>query len=146
MTIDERKRAGGDHVRVVAALGRTASALRRRLVSRSPCGASSKLKQLAVFCFCSWGTPPPRETGCLVDSRLRRRGARARRYHRWFAAATALPSVARTLPDKERYLVHVAKYANNQARSKVGNAVRRGAAAHDYDHAVDGDGDDDAKK
>ena len=33
----------------------------------------------------------------------------------------------------------VAKYANNQARSKVGNAVRRGAAAHDYDDDVDGD-------
>jgi len=63
------------------------------------------------------------------------------RYHRWLDAAVALPSVARTLPDKDRYLVHVGKYANNQARSKVGNAVRRGAAAHDYDDAADGDGD-----
>ena len=31
------------------------------------------------------------------------------RYHRWLDAAVALPSVARTLPDKDRYLVHVGK-------------------------------------
>ena len=60
-------------------------------------------------------------------------------YHGWLARATALPYVARTLPDKERYLHHVAKYAEGKARSKVGNAVRRGKAAHDYDDQLDGD-------
>lgn len=62
------------------------------------------------------------------------------RYHAWLARATSLPHVAATLPDKERYLVHVAKYAEGKARSKVGNAVRRGASAHDYDDEKDGDG------
>ena len=62
------------------------------------------------------------------------------RYHAWLERATRLPSVAPTLPDKERYLKHVAKYAEGAARSKVGNAVRRGAAAHDYDDDLDGDG------
>ena len=60
-------------------------------------------------------------------------------YHAWLARATALPYVARTLPDKERYLHHVKKYAEGKARSKVGNAVRRGASAHEYDDKVDGD-------
>ncbi len=62
------------------------------------------------------------------------------RYQAWLARATGLASVARTLPDKDRYLAHVAKYAEGKARSKVGNAVRRGAAAHDYDDELDGDG------
>ena len=53
--------------------------------------------------------------------------------------ATALPCVARTLPDKKRYLTHVKKYAEGKARSKVGNAVRRGASAHEYDDKLDGD-------
>jgi len=61
------------------------------------------------------------------------------RYWRWYDAVVALDAVARTLPDKDRYLSHVAKYAHNKARSKVGNAVRRGAAAHDYDDEKDGD-------
>jgi len=61
------------------------------------------------------------------------------RYHAWFARATALEYVAGTLPEKQRYLRHVAKYAEGRARSKVGNAVRRGAAAHEYDDAIDGD-------
>ena len=60
-------------------------------------------------------------------------------YAAWLERATALEPVARTLPDKGRYLEHVAKYAHNQARSKVGNAVRRGVAAHDYDDEIDGD-------
>lgn len=60
------------------------------------------------------------------------------KYHAWLAAATALPSVAKTLPDKDRYLKHVDKYASGAARSKVGNAVRRGKEAHEYDHHVDG--------
>ena len=33
----------------------------------------------------------------------------------------------------------VKKYAEGKARSKVGNAVRRGASAHEYDDKVDGD-------
>ena len=61
------------------------------------------------------------------------------RFWRWYDAMVALDAVARTLPDKDRYLSHVAKYAHGKARSKVGNAVRRGAAAHDYDDDVDGD-------
>ena len=35
----------------------------------------------------------------------------------------------------------VVRYAEGKARSKVGNAVRRGKAAHEYDDSVDGDGD-----
>ncbi|KAH8047189.1 glutathione transferase [Aureococcus anophagefferens] len=60
-------------------------------------------------------------------------------YSAWLDAATGLPNVAKTLPDKAKYLKHVAKYAHGAARSKVGNAVRRGANAHDYDHKIDGD-------
>jgi len=57
---------------------------------------------------------------------------------RWLDRATSLDYVAPTLPGKERYLAHVAKYAEGKARSKVGNAVRRGVAAHDYDDDKDG--------
>ena len=60
------------------------------------------------------------------------------RYHAWLERAIALPYVASTLPEKQRYLEHVAKYAEGKARSKVGNAVRRGAAAHEYDDDKDG--------
>ena len=59
------------------------------------------------------------------------------KYGAWLARMSALPSVAPTLPDKERYLQHVKKYAEGKARSKVGNAVRRGASAHDYDDKLD---------
>ena len=41
------------------------------------------------------------------------------KYAAWLARATSVESVARTLPDKERYLAHVAKYAEGKARSKV---------------------------
>ena len=61
------------------------------------------------------------------------------RYQAWLSRATSLPYVAPTLPERERYLRHVAKYAEGKARSKVGNAVRRGAAAHDYDDTLDDD-------
>lgn len=61
------------------------------------------------------------------------------RYHGWLERACSLPYVARTLPDKQRYLTHVKKYAEGKARSKVGNAVRRGVSAHEYDDKVDGD-------
>jgi len=60
-------------------------------------------------------------------------------YQAWLARCVALPQVARTLPDKARYLEHVKKYAEGKARSKVGNAVRRGVEAHQYDDKVDGD-------
>ena len=45
--------------------------------------------------------------------------------------------VSRTLPDKARYLEHIAKYASSSARSKVANAVRRGVAAHEIDDELD---------
>ena len=53
-------------------------------------------------------------------------------YHHWLEHATGLDYVQKTLPDADRYLKHVEKYANGTARSKVGNAVRRGKNAHDY--------------
>lgn len=58
-------------------------------------------------------------------------------YHRWFEHVLSLESVQRTLPDKERYLEHIFKYADGSARSKVANAVRRGVAAHDVDDEKD---------
>ena len=64
------------------------------------------------------------------------------KYQAWLARATALEYVKATLPDRARYIKHVAKYAEGKARSKVGNAVRRGASAHEYDDTVDGDGDE----
>eukprot|EP00967_Tisochrysis_lutea_P030492 scaffold35827_cov33-Tisochrysis_lutea.AAC.1 len=59
------------------------------------------------------------------------------RFHRWLDAMVKQPQVARTLPDRDRYLKHVAKYATGSARSKVANAVRRGAQAHEIDDDVD---------
>ena len=57
-------------------------------------------------------------------------------------AALALGAMANATPesatDRERYLRHVNKYASGKARSKVGNAVRRGVAAHEYKDDVDG--------
>ena len=58
-------------------------------------------------------------------------------YHKWYNHVMTLPSVARTLPDKDRYLEHIGKYADSSARSKVANAVRRGVAAHDLDDEKD---------
>ena len=58
-------------------------------------------------------------------------------YHEWCDHVLALPSVARTLPDRDRYLEHIGKYADSSARSKVANAVRRGVAAHDLDDEKD---------
>lgn len=58
-------------------------------------------------------------------------------YHRWFDHVTSLDSVKRTLPDKDKYLEHILKYADGSARSKVANAVRRGAAAHEIDDEKD---------
>jgi glutathione S-transferase len=58
-------------------------------------------------------------------------------YHEWYDAVMALDSVQRTLPDKDRYLDHIQKYADGSARSKVANAVRRGVAAHEFDDEKD---------
>jgi hypothetical protein len=65
-------------------------------------------------------------------------GGLCERYHAWRERATAPSCVAPTLPGKERSLAHGAKYAEGKTRSKVGNAVRRGAAAHEYDDDEDG--------
>lgn len=58
-------------------------------------------------------------------------------YHKWFDYVMNLESVKRTLPDKDRYLEHICKYADGSARSKVANAVRRGVAAHQLDDDKD---------
>jgi glutathione S-transferase len=58
-------------------------------------------------------------------------------YWAWYRHMLSLPPVQRTLPDPDRYLDHILKYADGSARSKVANAVRRGAAAHELDDAKD---------
>ncbi|CAB9512148.1 glutathione Stransferase [Seminavis robusta] len=58
-------------------------------------------------------------------------------YHEWYDHVMNLESVKSTLPDKDRYLEHIQKYASGSARSKVANAVRRGVAAHDFDDEKD---------
>ena len=58
-------------------------------------------------------------------------------YHRWYDHVMNLDSVQRTLPDKDKYLEHIYKYADGSARSKVANAVRRGVSAHELDDEKD---------
>jgi glutathione S-transferase len=58
-------------------------------------------------------------------------------YFLWYDTVMNMESVQRTLPDPQRYLQHIAKYADGSARSKVANAVRRGVAAHEFDDAQD---------
>ena len=58
-------------------------------------------------------------------------------YHAWYDHVMNLDSVKRTLPEKDRYLEHIMKYADGSARSKVANAVRRGVAAHELDDEKD---------
>lgn len=58
-------------------------------------------------------------------------------YHEWLEHVLSVDAVKRTLPDKDEYLVHIGKYADSSARSKVANAVRRGVAAHDLDDEKD---------
>mmetsp|Transcript_14058 Transcript_14058/g.42513 ORF Transcript_14058/g.42513 Transcript_14058/m.42513 type:complete len:296 (-) Transcript_14058:70-957(-) len=60
-------------------------------------------------------------------------------YDAWLRRCLDLPGLRDTCPDKDRYLAHINKYASGKARSKVANAVRRGASAHEYDHALDGE-------
>ena len=62
-------------------------------------------------------------------------------YQDWLKGVGETDYVRETLPDKGRYLEHVEKYASGRARSKVGNAVRRGVSANDYDDEIDGDED-----
>lgn len=58
-------------------------------------------------------------------------------YFTWYDHVVNLERVKKTLPDKDRYLQHIQKYADGSARSKVANAVRRGVAAHELDDAKD---------
>mmetsp|Transcript_4669 Transcript_4669/g.10295 ORF Transcript_4669/g.10295 Transcript_4669/m.10295 type:complete len:308 (+) Transcript_4669:123-1046(+) len=58
-------------------------------------------------------------------------------YKEWFDHVFSLELVKRTLPDKDRYLEHIGKYADSSARSKVANAVRRGVTAHEIDDEKD---------
>jgi len=55
----------------------------------------------------------------------------------WLDCMMEKDSVTRTLPDMERYLDHIGKYASGSARSKVAEAVRRGVSAHEYDDKKD---------
>ncbi len=61
-----------------------------------------------------------------------------RGYHEWLRAALAVDYVGKTLPDRERYLEHIGRYADASARSKVANAVRSGRTADAYDDRLDG--------
>ena len=58
-------------------------------------------------------------------------------FHDWMDAMMGRDSVVRTLPDRDRYLEHIGKYADGSARSKVAEAVRRGVSAHEYDDEKD---------
>lgn len=58
-------------------------------------------------------------------------------YFDWYDHVMELDAVQRTLPDKDRYLEHIGKYADASARSKVANAVRRGVSAHELDDEKD---------
>jgi glutathione S-transferase len=58
-------------------------------------------------------------------------------YREWYDHVINLDCVKRTLPDKDRYLEHIGKYADSSARSKVANAVRRGVAAHELNDEKD---------
>jgi glutathione S-transferase len=59
------------------------------------------------------------------------------KYHAWYDHVMALDWVKRTLPEKERYRIHIKGYADGTARSKVSNAVKRGVAAHELDNDID---------
>jgi len=58
-------------------------------------------------------------------------------YHEWYDHVINIETVQTTLPDKDHYLKHIRKYADGSARSKVANAVRRGASAHELDDEKD---------
>lgn len=58
-------------------------------------------------------------------------------YEEWYDYVFNIDSVKRTLPDRDRYLEHIGKYADASARSKVANAVRRGVAAHEIEDLKD---------
>lgn len=71
------------------------------------------------------------------DFALSRNTALLAPYFTWYDHMLSLECVQRTLPDRDRYLDHIQKYADGTARSKVANAVRRGVAAHDFDDDKD---------
>lgn len=58
-------------------------------------------------------------------------------YFEWYDHVMEIDAVKRTLPDKNDYLIHIGKYADSSARSKVANAVRRGVSAHELDDEKD---------
>lgn len=58
-------------------------------------------------------------------------------YFDWYDHVMEIDAVKRTLPDKDKYLIHIGKYADSSARSKVANAVRRGVSAHELDDEKD---------
>ena len=59
-------------------------------------------------------------------------------FHEWLRACLGLAYVRETLPDRDRYLEHIGRYADASARSKVANAVRSGRTADQYDDERDG--------
>jgi glutathione S-transferase len=74
---------------------------------------------------------------CGPDFVISRSHPQLQSYHTWYDHVIQLECVRRTLPDRDRYLDHIRKYADGTARSKVANAVRRGVAAHELDDAQD---------
>lgn len=74
---------------------------------------------------------------CGPEFEISRNDPRLEPYHNWYDHVMQLDCVRRTLPEKDRYLDHIRKYADGTARSKVANAVRRGAAAHELDDTKD---------
>jgi glutathione S-transferase len=52
---------------------------------------------------------------------------------RWEAKMEALPSVAKTLADRQSLIDVYNRYADGTAQSKVGDAVRQGKEAHDIE-------------
>jgi glutathione S-transferase len=74
---------------------------------------------------------------CGPEFVISRTNPQLQSYHAWYDHVMQLECVRRTLPDRDRYLDHIRKYADGTARSKVANAVRRGVAAHELDDAKD---------
>ena len=48
------------------------------------------------------------------------------RFHVWLDAMSNVPSVAATIPERDRYIAHVKKYADGDAKSKVHACARVG--------------------
>ena len=54
-------------------------------------------------------------------------------YYEWCRAVFAQPCVKSTLAEKDPLIVVYKRYADGSAKSKVGEAVMKGKAAHDLD-------------